>query len=342
MKSMTRAFLECAILLALVLAFAGCATTGASENGEEAVSAEDAAQAALGPDGEWTPEQEYYLGRAVAAQVLSKYPAYDAPEVNAYLNKLGQTLALVSDMPETFNGYHFLALDSEEINAFGAPGGFILITRGMLRCASSEEEVAAILAHEIGHVTGKDGVNAIEASRKKDIAAATYGPWLKAGVQAGADVAVHRGTSALLRPLTSRLPGFAGNAVENAAADAIKEGLKKSVEAFSASITDVVGTLVVAGYSREQEKQADLAAVTILHRMGYDPMALVRMLQVMKTRLKPGGLDFAKTHPDPSVRMGYVKGAVDALTPLPTAAKASKPAAVSKRQARYKAALAKI
>lgn len=295
--------------------------------------------------GEFTPEQEYYLGRAVAAQVLSKYPAYEEPDaqkVNTYLNSLGQTLALVSDMPETYNGYHFLALDSDDVNAFGAPSGFILITRGMLRCARSEEEVAAILAHEIGHVTGRDGVNAIEASRKRDVAVATWGPLVQAGVQAGADYAVHRGTSALLRPLTSRLPGFAGNAVENAAEEMVKEGLRKSVEAFSASITDVVGTLFVTGYSREQEKQADLAAVAILHRMGYDPMALVRMLQVMKTQLKPGGLDFAKTHPDPSVRIEYVKEAIKALTPLASAAKASKPAAVSKRQARYKAALAKI
>jgi predicted Zn-dependent protease len=56
-------------------------------------------------------------------------------------------------------------MDSPEINAFAAPGGLIFITRGMLRCCSGEKALAAVLAHEIAHVQGKDALRAIKRSR---------------------------------------------------------------------------------------------------------------------------------------------------------------------------------
>jgi predicted Zn-dependent protease len=73
-----------------------------------------------------TPQQEYYIGRTVGARILQKYKPYDNPAANRYVNTLGQTLAQASDLPETYGGYHFLIQDSDEINAFAAPGGFIL------------------------------------------------------------------------------------------------------------------------------------------------------------------------------------------------------------------------
>jgi len=252
---------------------------------------------------EITPEQEYYVGRAVAATVLGTYPAYGENAVNDYLNSLGQSLALASEMPETFKGYHFLAMDSDEINAFGAPSGFVLVSRGLLRCATSEDEVAAILAHEIGHVTGKHGLKAIKASR-----------WTEAG--------------ALL--------------AKSATSSADSGITQKLTAAFTDSISDIVKTMITSGYSRDLEKQADLAAVAILQRVGYDPRALVRMLQVMKTRLKPGGKDFAKTHPDPAERVKYVEEAIKGLPAAQSATAAAAPGAVAKRQARYKAGLGKI
>ena len=57
------------------------------------------------------------------------------------------------------------------------------------------------------------------------------------------------------------------------------------------------------GYSRSFEDQADQSAVTILQRVGYSPMSLINMLEVMDKRLEPGGLDFAKTHPSPRSRI---------------------------------------
>jgi predicted Zn-dependent protease len=101
----------------------------------------------------------------VAATVLKHYPPYADQQANRYINLLGQSLAQASDRPETFGGYHFLILDSQEINAFAAPGGLILITRGMLQLCRSEDEAAAVLAHEIAHVENNHALAAIQDTR---------------------------------------------------------------------------------------------------------------------------------------------------------------------------------
>jgi predicted Zn-dependent protease len=96
--------------------------------------------------------------------------------------------------------------------------------------------------------------------------------------------------------------------------------------------------MVTSGYSRDLEKAADLEAIRILHDVGYDPAALVRVLKAMEAKLKPGGKDFAKTHPDPEVRIAYLNDAIKAQS---AAAKA--PAVQMKARAtRYHAALGNI
>ena len=215
-----------------------------------------------------TPEQEYYIGRAVAATVLSTYKPYDQQAANHYLNLLGQTLAQASDRPETFGGYHFMILETEEINAFSAPGGLIMVSRGMIRCCMSEDALAAVLAHEIGHVEYQHGLKAIRKGRL---------------------------TSALTILAAEGAKSFGG------------EQLAQLTEAFEGSITDITSTMMNSGYARGLESEADKAAVTIMKRVGYNPNALVEMLQQMKKNLKPGGMDFAKTHPDPQDRINEVK-----------------------------------
>jgi predicted Zn-dependent protease len=278
-------------LLALLLA--GCASFGIEDLVGLATPENVAAVQKSFED--ITPEQEYYIGRAVAATVLDQYEPFPEAESNAYLNRLGQTLALVSDRPETFGGYHFLILDSEEINAFAAPGGLILVSRGLLGCAASEDEVAAILAHEIAHVTERHGLQAIKKSR-----------------------------------ITTAMTGLALTAAEQQTSGTLAE----LTSTFSDSISDITSTLINSGYSRAFEKEADLGAVRTLKRAGYDPWALVRMLEVMDRRLKPGGKDFAKTHPDPEDRIAYLKKELSVSAPAYTA-----PAS---RQRRYQAALSGI
>ena len=107
----------------------------------------------------------YYIGRTVAATVLIKYRPQPDQNLNRYLNEMGQALAQFSTRPETFGGYHFLLLDSDEINAFAAPGGLILVTRGLVQCCRNEDQLAAVLAHEIGHVEKMHGLRAIRSGR---------------------------------------------------------------------------------------------------------------------------------------------------------------------------------
>ncbi|HSR36047.1 MAG TPA: M48 family metalloprotease, partial [Desulfurivibrionaceae bacterium] len=176
-----------------------------------------------------TPEQEHYIGRTVGATLLQGYPLYEDQQATRYLNLLGQTLVKVSGATETFNGYHFVALDTPEINAFAAPGGFIFVTRGMLRLCKSEEMVAAVLAHEIAHVELKHGLSAIKTSR--------------------------------LTSATALL------AVEGAKSVGSPE-FKQLTALFGESIQDAVTTLVDKGYSRSTELEADQTAVRILERCG--------------------------------------------------------------------------
>jgi predicted Zn-dependent protease len=109
--------------------------------------------------------EEYYVGRAVAARILSTYPLLQDRRLTEYVNLVGQTVALHSDKPQTYNGYHFAVLDSTEINAFACPGGTIFITKGMLKEVRNEEELAAVLAHEVAHINDRHGIEAIRKAR---------------------------------------------------------------------------------------------------------------------------------------------------------------------------------
>ncbi len=222
-----------------------------------------------------TPEQEYYIGRSVAATVLDTYKVYDVSAANEYLNLLGQTLAQASDKPETFGGYHFVLMDTDEINAFSAPGGLVMISRGMIRCCKNEDELAAVLAHEIGHVSKQHGLKAIKKGR-----------------------------------LTSALTILALEAGKNLAGDDLAEVTKT----FEGSISDITGTMMNSGYARTTEFEADQAAIKVMQRVGYNPRALVSMLKRMRLNLKPGGHDFAQTHPPPEVRIAEIEKTLGAQT----------------------------
>jgi predicted Zn-dependent protease len=269
----TRARFALAVLTAAV-AVAGCsslsqlATNVAQDQGmideKQSASINRSVAAVEKSFQDLTPEQEYYIGRAVAATLLSTYPPLDDPQANAYLNQLGQTLALASDQPETFGGYHFLLLDSDELNAFACPGGLILVTRGLVRCCGSEDALAAVLAHEIGHVQGKHGVRAIKKSR-----------------------------------LTSALTIIGAEGARTFGS----EEVAKLAEDLEGSVQDVTQALVVGGYSRDLEREADHAAVTIMDRIGYNPRGLEVMLKEMGKSWNPSGPGFARTHPSPADRL---------------------------------------
>lgn len=210
------------------------------------------------------PEQEYYLGRSVAAQLMTDYKPWNNAAANNYINLVGRCVSCASGLPETFGGYHFQILDSDELNAFSAPGGLILITRGMLRCCKTEDELAAVLAHEVGHTSTRHGVRSIKGSRVTSLA-----------TMVGVEAVRHEGN----------------------------DNLVKLVNIFEGSLDDVTNTLVTSGYSRSYEREADAEASKMMAKVGYDPRALVSLLETMDSRLTPGGTDFARTHPTPESRI---------------------------------------
>ena len=278
---MIRRIAIAAFAAALVFALAGCETfdqivevgTGVAVatgniSSDQAASINKAGKAVSKTFDDITPEQEYYIGRTVAATCLARYKAQDDARLNAYLNLLGQTLSRFSSRPETFGGYHFLLLKSDDINAFAAPGGLILVTRGLVACCATEDELAAVLAHEIGHVQNRDGLRAIRTGR-----------------------------------LNGALTTLAAEGAKTLAGPELAE----VTSAFDDSINEITGTLINSGYSSRQEFQADAAAVEILRAAGYPPSALIAMLRNMEKRWDPSRHDFAATHPSPPDRIAQLK-----------------------------------
>lgn len=97
-----------------------------------------------------TPKQELQMGREAAAVLLGAAPLMADRKLQRYVNDVGQWVAAQSGRKDIT--WHFGVLDSPNVNAFAAPGGYILITRGLLARLESEAELAGALAHEIAHV----------------------------------------------------------------------------------------------------------------------------------------------------------------------------------------------
>ena len=107
--------------------------------------------------------QEIAMGKRYHAQILQQIPPYQDEELQAYVQKIGDSLSAKSHRPNLF--YRFTVLDSPDINAFALPGGYIYINRGLMAYLSSEEELAAVLGHEIGHVTARHSVRQYSQSQ---------------------------------------------------------------------------------------------------------------------------------------------------------------------------------
>lgn len=106
--------------------------------------------------------EEIQLGKKSDAEVRQQYGVYDLPALQQYVDRVGQRLAAKSHRPQL--SYHFTVVDSPEINAFALPGGYIYITRGIMAYLNSEAELAAVLGHEIGHVTARHSVQQYSAN----------------------------------------------------------------------------------------------------------------------------------------------------------------------------------
>jgi predicted Zn-dependent protease len=217
---------------------------------------------------EITPEQEYYLGRAVGAAILSRYQIWNGnAALTKYLNEICTAIVINSPQPDIFNGYHVALLDSAELNAFATPGGHIFITRGLFACADSEDVLAAVIAHEIGHIQLRHSIKALRKSRIAQTILAASDSQAKT-----------RGTDSAVN-------------------------VKELAGIMDELVNDLVTTLIEKGYSWEQEFDADTAAMALMAAAGYDPSGLITMLRHIESQGSScAGL--AKTHPSPARRIG--------------------------------------
>jgi len=109
-----------------------------------------------------TEADELRLGRDNDLEIRKQYGVYEDPALQGYVREVGERLAARSHRAHL--QYHFTVLDSPEVNAFALPGGYVYITRGILAHLNSEAELAAVLGHEIGHITARHAVRQYSAA----------------------------------------------------------------------------------------------------------------------------------------------------------------------------------
>jgi predicted Zn-dependent protease len=207
------------------------------------------------------PERQEEIGQSVAVAITNKYPLSTDQTVTDYVNLVGLTVASVSEKPDL--NYCFGVLETDQVAAYSAPGGYIFITRGSLSLCKDEAELAGVLAHEVAHVSLNHGINAVKNAKETDI--------LLAGAKTQS----------------------------------------QAVANFGQLVDIGVDVVMVKGYSRAQESEADQEAVNYLIDAGYDPAGLERFLERMKSATgKSGGL--MSTHPGTAERIAAVRRQIGA------------------------------
>ncbi len=122
----------------------------------------DPAQLGFALFGDYSLEEENRIGRQISGNLLGAVPLVRDDKLQKYVNLVGQWVAQNSGRKDVT--WRFGVLDTEAINAFAAPGGYIFVTKGLYRRLNSEAELAGVLAHEIAHVTQKHHLKVLKQS----------------------------------------------------------------------------------------------------------------------------------------------------------------------------------
>ena len=157
MSSMRIAF----ILLLSALALSGCSqqqTQAFFRNINESGGPQQSLKNLREP----TQAEEIEIGDGIAETLLGARPLFNDAELQLYVNAVGMWVAQQSERPDL--PWHFGVNDSDHINAFAAPGGYIIVTKGMMKQLRNEAELAGVLGHEVAHVTQKHHLKALRKS----------------------------------------------------------------------------------------------------------------------------------------------------------------------------------
>ncbi|MEM7359425.1 MAG: M48 family metalloprotease [Pseudomonadota bacterium] len=147
-------FLRVIALVGCLAVVQGCATNPVTGKSELALSES------------W----EISAGAQYHQQIMKQYQVYEDPELQQYIDDIGQRLAAKSHRPDL--KFTFTLLDSPQVNAFALPGGWVYITRGIMAYMSSEAHLAGVIGHEIGHVTARHGAQRAAQQQVAGVASA--------------------------------------------------------------------------------------------------------------------------------------------------------------------------
>ncbi len=148
------------LLILVVLSLSGCIKVDNLDLGEVVRSAKDAFS-------EVDNEQEQLIGEEAVAVLFGAVPPMDNDPLQRYVNRVGHWVALHTERKDL--NWKFAVVDSEDINAFAAPGGYVLITKGLLLKMHSEAELAGTLAHETVHVVRRHYLNAVRKNARVNL-----------------------------------------------------------------------------------------------------------------------------------------------------------------------------
>ncbi len=181
------------------------------------------------------------IGRAAARQIEARSKMCKDPVINSYVNWVGQKIAKVCDRHDIT--YHYKVIESDELNAFSLPGGWVYIYTGLLKHLKNEADLAFVLGHETGHIVGRHAIRRLQL---------IYGINLL---------------------LSIALNG-------------------KELTPLESEVLKVLYQIVVSGYSRKEEFEADAMGAYYEGKAGWNPVASVETIEILDKliKFKPSGI----------------------------------------------------
>jgi predicted Zn-dependent protease len=209
-------------------------------------------------------KEEIAIGQQSHGQFEQEFGGrYPDAQVQTYVSGVGMNVARYAGRPNL--PWQFAVLNSDQVNAFAVPGGYIYITQGLLFRLENEAMLAGVLGHEAAHIAHRHSVQQIQRTQT------AQGVSTAVGVFGG-------------------LFGYG----------------------WAGDVTNVVASLTLMKYSRDQEKQADVSGVKYITTAGYNPVGMVQTMTVLK---EAGGgkgpPEFFSSHPDPGNRLQYLQELID-------------------------------
>ena len=236
---------------AVCVLFFACLSGGSAQNNIELPDIGDSSGRVI------SPEQEKKIGESFMRQVRRHAPLIQDPEISAYIQELGDSIA---DFTEYHGDFTFFMLDIDEINAFAVPGGYIGFNSGLILNSQDENEVASVMAHEVVHVIQRHSIRGFEAQQNMSIPS-----------------------------IVGLLGAIMLTAVNAEAGQAALAGVQAAQAQNQLNFT------------RSNEQEADRIGIQLLHEAGYEPAAMARFFQRLKSANRyndPKHIpEYLRTHP---------------------------------------------